>query len=359
MRPRVCVALALGLSSCLGMSADSAAQTLRSDVPRLRLQLRGPVSVSADTELDLHTLPVGSYNFFTHGPQTQTTRGRLHRTAEGVELSSWANATSLLLPPGLIETVHHDPRGWIYLGSGAVSTGLWWWLNSTADDAEEAILAAVDRRRNSSDTLEIQAAGLDELDARQQFNDDNRLRKIWLAYIGGLWLGSALDSWLLTPSATMSIQSGGEVQLSLPARSGGSSALRSALIPGAGQRAVGRDSRANFFLSSFLANTAASLVAQDAFLTARREVSTAERRFAAATTPEGQARWRSELESSKKDEDDLSLVRWVLLGTSAYVYLWNVIDAYRVGRPDNATGPRFSFTPTRDGARFALSWNLD
>ncbi len=359
-RPRAATTLSVLLMVAISFGGGTAAlaQTLRSDAVGLRLQLRGPIDLNSNAELDLGALPLGSYDLITHGPRTATTRGRLHLSTEGLEMEPWSNATALLLPPGLVETVHHDRRGWVYLGSGAVATGLWWWMNSTADDAEKDIRSAVDRRRAALDPEEQKQARLDEFDARAEFSDDNRLRKIWLAYIGGLWVGSAIDSWLLTPHATVWPQGEAGYQLSLPSRSGRSAALRSALIPGAGQRSVGRDSRANFFLTSFLTTTAATLVAQDAYLSARRDVASAARRRDAAITAEDRQRWQSEIDASKSDTDDLSLVRWVLLGTAAYVYVWNVIDAYRVGRPEAASGPRFSLAPTRDGARFAIRWDL-
>jgi hypothetical protein len=310
---------------------------------------------NATDSLDLDGLSDGRYDLILGGDRSRTTRNRLWVGPKGPELAPWSGPTALLMPPGLADLLHRDVHGAVYLTAGLGSAALWWKLDRDADDAKAALADARERQLTATGA-DWTRARLDESRARADFADDDRMRKIWLAYTGGLWLGSAAETWLLTPSATLSPGEEGEWVVHAAPRSRGAALWRSLLIPGAGQRFVGRDTRANFFLGSCLAATAASLIAQDAFLTARRDVGDARRHLEAAQTTAERDLWSTRLSKSQQDRDDLSLVRWVLVGGSTYLYLWNLVDAYRGGAPRQRQDLTVSLSPTRGGVQLAVRW---
>ena len=314
----------------VGLSDPVAAQSL--DVlPRgTYIDLEGPLSARGRDTVGIDVLPEGEYRLRTDGSGLAAARTRFEVDQEGLRDIAWSSPTALLLPPGVDHLMHGESRGWYHLMAGAVGASFLYTAFEDVGDAPEG--------------------------STEEFDAEN-IRNLWLGYTAAVWLGSGLESWLLTPQPDVRTSASG-VEVFVPRANRWAAGFRSLLVPGAGQRYLGRDARANMFTVLTFASAAAAIATQDLYLEARRDTDRIQSQLAAAA-PVDRPALRAEVDDAQSDEDTKSLVRWIATGSAAYFYLWNVVDAFWLGaRAEQSGGPKIMATPTTDGMALSLNWRF-
>ena len=220
--------------------------------------------------------------------------------------------------------LHEECEG----AAGATGTLLQWLETGDADDEARAA-----RRRYEAAVSEeeFDEARLALLAANDRKADEEEMRNLWTAYWSMVWVEAAVESWWLTPRPSVRAAGEGVYTIDVPRARAAAAAVASAVVPGAGQRMVGCSGRGNRFTAAVLSLGAASILAQDAFLEARREQNKAQRRYELAETEEETLRWRREAEAAADRVTDRGRVRWALVGATVGVYLWNIWDAATAG----------------------------
>lgn len=339
-----------------GGTALSTARSLEADGQRVYLSLHGPIKLAGDAPLPLSDAPPGEYRYACEGPGLYHSRGRLVLSAAGVEPRRYGGPGAALQPPGLLHLQRGESRGWIYLGAGATAAAVALWRHGTARNAADERELAAEVYARAVAQEEIAAARHGELRARYEEADYKELRDLWLGFLAAGWVGASLEAWLLTPGGELAADGAGIYRLQLPRAGRLGSALRSALVPGAGQRALGREASGNFYLAAVAALTAGAIVAHDAYLEASRDQQLAQVRYDRARAEAEVRATRDHLERAAERADDRNLVRWSIIAAAAGVYLWNVVDAAGLGRPLGSERVAWSVAPTTDGVQLAASW---
>jgi len=338
--------------------AGTGATLLDANPPDAHLSVRGAVSLAGVAPLPLANLPVGEYGLAADGPGLPAVRGRFVLSPEGLSARPWAGPTALILPPGVVHLERGETRGWTLAGAGIAGATL-------AIVSEAAIRNADDKVDRASLSYawavseeNIAAARRSLLDATQEREDQKEIRNLWLGYLGATWLGAALEAVLLTPQPSFEAVGPEQYLVTLPRAGGAEAALRSALVPGGGQRYMGRASRGNFFFTATATLAAASVAAHDAFLEARRDQAEAQRRFDDVERESELDRARRDLEKAAERVDDKNTLRWALVGATAGVYAWNVIDAFGLGQSARIPGLTWSVAPGPDGVLMCATWSM-
>lgn len=340
-------------------STRAAEPSLDSDPPAARLHLAGPVTLGGTAPLPLDGLPPGRYRLAVGGLGLAEARGRLILDAAGeARVGRAVGPIALLLPPGFVHMGQGEgARGWLLLaGAAGGATGALLKASDLADANDEADRA----RKVYEDAVsqeEFDSARLTLLAVNDRRADDTDLRNMWLGYVGAIWAGAAVESWLLTPRPSMRRGEDGGYVLEARGASSFGAALRSVLVPGAGQRYLGAPARGNRFTGAVLALGAGSILAQQSFLTARRDQGDAQRRYQDAETEADAKHWKRELTLTADRTQSRDRLRWGLVGATLGVYLWNVIDA-AVAEPGegSASGLSLNLTPGDGGLRAGLTW---
>jgi hypothetical protein len=292
-------------------------------------------------------------------------RGRFTRDENGLRFRSFAGPGALLRPPGMLHLARSERRGWYYLGAGTTSGVAWWLSAEAARDADEQLQQAEQQfsmASGSADSATLAGLQAQVTTAREQQRDDHRIRDIWAIYFGAIWAGAGVEAWLMTPRATVA-SSPGEYLVTLPGTNGWRAAICSALVPGAGQRVLGRDGRASTFSTIIAATMAGAILAQDQVLAARRDYYAAKRQRDASPAGVDRFQVQAAMDDAESEEDAYSTLRSVMLGVAAPVYLWSVVDAFLGGRRAASVAaarraPAVSLAPTVDGVRLALTLRL-
>jgi hypothetical protein len=348
--------------ACFMTAAPAPAQdTLEGEVPGTSVEIDGPVRVGGMTPIPLDQLPPGRYLLRAQGPGLATAVGRLQRDASGgLELGGAAGPLEILYPPGFSHfRMDESSRGFIFLGGGAAGLTGTILQHFKLEDAKDEAKRARSRYDDAVSSAEFDRARLDLLAANDRKADEKNLRTMWGTYLGIAWAGAAVEHWLLTPRPGLRREADGVYRLEVPPAGGMSAALRSLLVPGAGQRSLGHEGRGNRFTAAVMLLGAGAIVAQDAFLSARRDQNDAQRRYEYAETESEIKRWRGELEDAADRVTDRSRIRWALVGAAAGVYLWNVFDAGTLGSEAVAPAPvSWSIVPGPEGLRAGLTWRI-
>jgi len=344
------------LGGALLLPAASRGASLDSIPPGVHVKVSGRVGLAGVTPLPLDDLPPGDYRIEARGRGTAFARGRLVREANTYTVTSSASASALLLPPGILHLQQHETgRGLLFLGGG-LAGGTMAVINEVSrSDAAEDVRLAQQRYDLAVTEDDITAARLDLDQARNETDDEAEMRNLWAFYGGAAWVGAAVEQWLLTPHATLDDKS----SLRVPRAGGPQAGLRSALVPGAGQRYVGRSGRGNVFTMSIMGLGAVTLVAHESYLSARRDQANAQRRYEAATTEEDLGHWQAELTDAADTADSRNTLQWAFVGITAGTYLWNVFDAWFIGeRIGSEARLDMSVLPRPDGVEASLTWRL-
>ena len=136
-------------------------------------------------------------------------------------------------------------------------------------------------------------------------------------------------------------------------------ALRSVLVPGAGQRHMGSRWRALAFGTSVMAFAAGGIAAYDEYLSADRKQADVQRRYDAATTEQEFAILGPQLAQAADDTDEWKVKVWTLFGVTRAAYIWNVLDAMSMGASGwTRSAVDVSVVPRADGMVASLTWRL-
>lgn len=339
-----------------------AQQTLLVPVPETaRIRLIGPFPLSSQGPLTLADLPVGEATLVVSAPGFAAARARLVRGPnEEIEFREWSGPSALLQPPGFAHLRRSEPRGWLHLGAWTVA-GLGVLVGQQdLRDAKLRLRLAEEELALADSATERRPIALEVGAARDEEFDLANVRDLWATYLVATWLGAGIEAWWLTPRPRLATNANGDPTVAPPTASGWKTAAASFLVPGAGQRSLGHERRGNLFGAAVMLSAAGAIVAQDAFLAARRERSHAARVVASADDDEGIARAQSALRSAETDADRLSTLRYAALGTAIVLHAWNVLDGLWLGSrsvPDDSDG--LLLGPHADGVRLAWTWNFD
>ena len=341
-------------------ASQASGSMLDSDPPGARLYLSGPVTLGGTAPLPLEDLPSGRYRLQLGGAGLAEARGRLtwDEAAGEARIAAAVGPVAVAMPPGFAHLgMGETTRGWLFIAGGAAGlTGALLQASDLADAREEAD-RAWDQYDEAASGEEFTEARLDLLAAHDREADAAELRDLWVGAMGVFWAGAAVEGWLLTPRPGLRRDEAGNLLVVGRDASPAAAALASALVPGAGQRLLGASARGNRFLGAVAALGAGSILAQDAFLSARRDQGDAQRRYDAALTETEAKRWKRELTEASDRVDRRGRLRWGLVGATLGVHLWNVVDA-AVSSPDDApvSGLSFHLTPAGGGLRAGLTW---
>jgi hypothetical protein len=347
----------------LGAPTPSAAVelVLDSDPPGLTATLDGTISLSGRTPLSAGALPPGGYELSVQGLGVADAKGRLKLLTGGkLEVRPWGGAIALALPPGFVHFHRNQARrGLLFLAGGTLSAIEIAAKNSDVNDASDDVAAATTAYNQAVSEEAISLASTALTVSNQALQDAEELRAEWAVYFALTWAGAALEAWKLTASPTLKSSKDGRYTLAVPKVSGGQAALWSALVPGSGQRYVGRYDKGNFFTLAVMGFGAGTLFAHEAFLKARLEQQQAQLLYdSAETTEEILSRGRTLLDAAD-NTNDKELVQWIMLGATGVSYLWNIIDAYSLGNESARLAPvNMAIVPTLDGAQAAFTWRL-
>jgi hypothetical protein len=135
--------------------------------------------------------------------------------------------------------------------------------------------------------------------------------------------------------------------------------VRSSLVPGAGQKALGHANRGNLFLLGVGVLGAASLVAHERFLDARRDQRDLQRRYDMAESEDEISRRSDELARASDHAGDMSSLRWGMLAAAGGVYVWNIVDAAGLARGAAQPGPMsVTLRSANSGLRVGIAWRI-
>jgi hypothetical protein len=335
-------------------------EALKAEPSSTYLSIQGPIPVFGVGPVPLSVLSPGKYRLTAGGPGLATSRWRFTRDQTGLTFRSWAGPSAMLKPPGLVHLVRGERRGWYHLGAGAFSGAMWWRSAGTVKDAQDRVSRAMAELTQASAADAIAAASRELSDAQDEERDQRRIRGIWAGYFAASWLGAGVETWLLTPKPTVRSDTLGEYTAMFPRAGRRSAALRSALVPGAGQRYLGRSTRAAIFSSAIGASVAGAVLAQEAVLGARRDFYAAQRRRDEAQNDDERRTAQGAIDDAKSRTDTRALIRSILVGTSASFYLWSVVDAFVSGNLAEASAQAvaWSVAPTPNGVHLTMSWHL-
>jgi hypothetical protein len=357
--PRPGTAILLLIALLALPAARSAGQAvLQSEPPGAHMAMGGEVSLAGTGALPLTGLPAGDYRFSAAGPGLPAVKGRLVRTEGGWQGRPWAGPGAFSMPPGFVQLERGERRGWTLLAAGVGSGTMAVISQAKVGDAkDERDRAELDYRWAVAEEAIEQAAW--NLRAASQERDDRaEIRNLWTGYFALTWLGAGVEAVFLTPQPSLRLSDPDRYTAVLPRAGGLPAALRSALIPGGGQRYMGRDGRAGFFFTATAALAAATIVAQEAFLEARRDQAAAQHGFDIAEQPGEIDAARRKLERAAEKADDRNVLRWALAGATAGIYAWNVLDAARLGRQGEPSALTLSLSPGPEGAMICASWSI-
>jgi hypothetical protein len=346
----------------LGLSFHSASLaevvSLESDPPGTYMSIEGPVSLSGNAPLSIAELPVGEYYLTANGPGLPTVKGRFVRSEDGIIGRSWVSPTAFVLPPGFVHLERGEKRGWAFASAGAVSATMSIVSQASVKNAKDNVERASLAYGWALSEEAIRNARLDLLAATWEKEDYEELRNLWIGYFALTWLSASVEAVLLTPQPAFPTTTAGSCIVALPRAGGMRAAARSALVPGAGQRFMGRDGRANFFFGATAAFAAGAIAAHDKFLEARRDQADAQRRFNDAQTAEDLAPARDRLQEAADRTQDKNTLRWALVGVAAGAYLWNVFDAFGLGNEIKVPELTWSVAPASDGVLVCATWSI-
>lgn len=354
-RLALCVAV---LVSPLSIGARAEVQSLDTDPPLSYVSISGPMSLAGTAPLPIGELPRGEYRLVAEGPGLAVARGRFDCSDEGLVGRAWASPATLLQPPGLVHLRRGEVRGWGFLGAAGISATM-------AVSGQFAVRDAGDKRDRAALVYDRAVSEEEIRDARsrlfettQEISDREEVRDLWLGYLGATWLGAGVEALLLTAQPTLIPNSPAGYIVKVPREGRVSAALRSALVPGAGQRFLGRDGRGNAFFTAIAALGAAAITAHDVFLDARRDQAAAQRRFDEAQDEAELRQTSASLQRAADKADEKNAVRWAFVGAAAGVYAWNVLDAFGLGHRVGDGELTLSVAPATGGGFVCATWSV-
>jgi hypothetical protein len=332
---------------------------LQGDPSVTHLAVKGPVSVSGGTLLPIAELPIGEYRLTASGPGLPAVRARFANLGNGLVQRSWVGPIALALPPGFVHLERGESRGWVFLNAGIASGVMWVVSEAQVKNAIDNVARATTAYGEAVSENEITIARLSQLSAMREERDYREIRNLWRGYFAYAWLGACVESWLLTPQADITPTSNaGGYTVACPRAGAGSAALRSALVPGAGQRYMGNAGKANLFAAATAGLGAGAIAAHGRFLGAKRDQARARWLYERAGTGQDAAQALRSLEKQSDKRNEMNILQWSLSGATAAIYLWNVVDAFGLGQSARVEGLNLTLGPTSDGLLIGASWSI-
>ncbi len=354
-----CAALiAIAQIGLVGSAAFGEVTSLDSVPHGAHVAIRGPVSLSGSTPFSIAEIPAGDYRMTAGGPGLPVVRGRFACSKEGIVGREWSGASALLFPPGVVHATRGERRGMIFLSAGSGSATMSLLSESTVRQAQRQRDKALSAYRSAVSEADILDARLALDSADQKLKDYKEVRNLWLGYLAYTWIGSSVENLLLTPQPTYVASSQGEYVLKLPRAGPWQAAMRSILVPGAGQRYMGHDGRAGLFTAATAALGAGAILAHEGFLNARRAQAEAQSRYTNAETEDEMIQARGALQKAADRTDKRNLLQWSLAGSAAGVYLWNIVDAAGLGREAKSSAVELSLVPSSGGVLLGATWSF-
>ena len=361
------LAAAVGLAwvlalSAFGVAGSAVAETLHTTPPGARVEFRGQLTLSGAAPIPLDDLPAGRYRLTLEGKGLPSVRARLLRAPGGrMVLTRQEGLSSFLLPPGPAHWRNGErARGILLFAAGLGFGGAALIQESTRSNASGDLDRALVTYGDAVSTAGIAAARLEVRRAALRADDGAELRDLWTAMAAAVWVGSALESWLLTPVPRLRYDGTGEVVLSAAPASGFGAAVRSVIVPGAGQRYMGHAARGNRFTAAMALLGAATITVHGAYLKKRRDQVLAQERYDLAATDVEASRLRRTLEDAASSARDMDRARNIVFGATAALYLWNILDAAHLAAEETLpAGMSWRVQPRADGIRAGLAWRID
>jgi hypothetical protein len=173
--------------------------------------------------------------------------------------------------------------------------------------------------------------------------EQRRIRNSWLAYGGAVWGMSAIDYWML-PRFTVMEATPTRLSLAIPTLGRAKVAVRSLIIPGAGQEFANHGGRGALWMAGVLAAGAGYTAAHQALVHKRALLELNRLRYDAATDPNEQLRFQREIGILHQDIRTAEDVRRGFGYATLGIHAANVIDAMMLplGPPAARQAPRVS-----------------
>jgi hypothetical protein len=339
-----------------------AAPGLDSRPTGIYLRIDGPTTIAGSAPIPMEALQQGDYRLTVDCLGFAAARARLYYSAEHrLTASAPTSALAFLAPPGFALMRRGEAgRGLVLLSAGAAGgVEVARKVGDVENASDDVALATAAYDRAVSESAIVQAR-LARSAATAEEHDAETMRSLWLGYTAAVWVGSALEAWLLTPRPELSLTGDGQYVLAVPRAGGWQAGWRSALYPGTGQQFLGRSGPANGFAAAVFGLGAGSIAAYESYLDAARDRDDARRRYDAAETEAEVDRWARSVRDAREKMNDRNVVRWTLLGLAGAAYVWNVVDAAvaggRAAKHDDVLA--WSIVPTAGGVQTAVVWRV-
>ena len=304
--------------------------TLISNPPGASIAIQGPAEVFGQTPMDLPSSIVGRFSMLAQGGGVARTQGVFEFGTRGqspVMVSEGPGMSPALFLrsvnfPGLPDiTAKRTFRGLVMTFSEVGALGM--------------AAGAHIRYRNHLN----EAGDQEALRAREE----RRVRNAWLAYGGGVWALSAIDYWML-PRFTVTESTPTRLSLRIPTVGRAKIALRSLVVPGAGQEFANHGVRGALWMTGVLAAGAGYTAAHEALVHKRADIESSRLHLAGATDPNDQLRYLREIEVLRQDIRTAEDVRRGFGYGVLAIHAANLLDAMilTLGPPAASTSPRVS-----------------
>jgi len=347
------------LLNSLVLTASLAEPSLLNSSPgSAHIAISGPATLSGSAPLSISGLPIGEYSLTGDGPGLPAIKGRFVRLQNGIAGRPWSEATAAVLPPGLIHLSRGEKRGWVFFDAAVVSAAMSFRGQGRVRSSEQDRDGAAAAYQGAVTESDILGARRTLFDAGQKVNDEREVRNLWMGYLAYTWFGSAMESIFLTAQPAIRVTEGGEYLVTFPRAGGWQACIRSAIVPGAGQRYMGHSGRANLSAAATAILAGGTIFAHDQFLEARRNQANAQWRFDHAESDTDASLARRDLQRAANRTDGKNLIQWSVGGALAGIYLWNIVDSFGLGHGAKAPALTMSVAPSSNGVLFGARWSV-
>jgi hypothetical protein len=316
--------------------------TLLSSPPGASISIKGPTEVYGHTPMDLPSSVVGRFSMLAQGGGVARTQGEFEfgtlgerptMVSEGPGMGPTLFLRSLNFPGFPDISAKRTTRGIVLtlaeVGALGMAAGAHVRYRNHLNEsgAEEAIFA----------------------------REERRIRNSWLAYGGAVWMASAVDYWML-PRFTVDEATANRLSLGIPTLSRAKVALRSLIVPGAGQEFANHGGRGALWMAGVLAAGVGYTAAHQALVHKRALLELNRLRYDAATDPSEQLRFLREIGILHQDIRTAEDVRRGFGYGTLVIHAANLIDAMMLplGPPAVRTAPRVSAAFSPFGPQVAL-----
>jgi TM2 domain-containing membrane protein YozV len=168
---------------------------------------------------------------------------------------------------------------------------------------------------------------------------------------------SVLETFFLSRPAKIVSVDGSVVNISTTRMTGTRAAIQSALVPGLGQKYMGRHFKGTFYQTVFLTGAVLAIQARKEYRTAEDDYDLSRRRLSMATTPTELLLEREGVGLRWADLRDKERTRDITYIATASIWFINLLDAALISKPDTREG-RLGFDTSYNGSSVeaGLTW---